>query len=147
MHYCFDCSFSVTFVLFHCSTEVHSEHHSGQGYVWQVVGGPDSQCQPHLLHFHYCYLRLFFLLNFLFHCFIVLQRYILNTTVGSGTFGKWWVDQIPSASRIPISFPLQWNLWITALRNEDILWNKDTSSGPKLLFRVHIALWNEDTCE
>jgi hypothetical protein len=42
---------------------------------------------------------------------------------------------------------LQWNLWIATLRNEDILWNKDTSSGPKLLFSVQIALWNEDTSE
>jgi hypothetical protein len=31
--------------------------------------------------------------------------------------------------------------------NEDILWNKDTSSGPKLLFSVQIALWNEDNSE
>jgi hypothetical protein len=42
---------------------------------------------------------------------------------------------------------VQWNLWITTLRNEDILWNKDTSSGPKVLFSVQIALWNEDTSE
>jgi hypothetical protein len=42
---------------------------------------------------------------------------------------------------------VQWNLWIATLRNEDILWNKDTSSGPKLLFSVQIALWNEDTSE
>jgi hypothetical protein len=42
---------------------------------------------------------------------------------------------------------IQWNLWIATLRNEDILWKKDTSSGPKLLFSVHIALWNEDTSE
>jgi hypothetical protein len=27
------------------------------------------------------------------------------------------------------------------------LWNKDTSSGPKLLFSVQIAPWNEDTSE
>jgi hypothetical protein len=40
------------------------------------------------------------------------------------------------------SFLIQWNLW-----NEDILWNKDTLSGPKLLFSVLIALWNGDTCE
>jgi hypothetical protein len=41
---------------------------------------------------------------------------------------------------------LQWNLWKANLRNEDVLWNnyKDTSSGPKLLFSVQIALWNED---
>jgi hypothetical protein len=37
------------------------------------------------------------------------------------------------------------NLWIPTLQNEDILWNKDTSSDPKLLFSVQIALWNEDT--
>jgi hypothetical protein len=42
---------------------------------------------------------------------------------------------------------VQWNLWIATLWNEDILWNKDTSSGPKLLFSVQIALWNEDTSE
>jgi hypothetical protein len=42
---------------------------------------------------------------------------------------------------------LQWNMWIAALRNEDILWNEDTSFGPKLLFSVQIALWNEDTSE
>jgi hypothetical protein len=46
-----------------------------------------------------------------------------------------------------LHFLLQWNLWIATLRNEDILWNKDTSSGPKLLFSVQIALWNEDTSE
>jgi hypothetical protein len=40
---------------------------------------------------------------------------------------------------------IEWNLWIATLRNEDILWNKDTSSGPKLLSSVQIALWNEDT--
>jgi hypothetical protein len=42
---------------------------------------------------------------------------------------------------------IQWNLWIATLRNENILWNKDTSSGLKLLFSVQIALWNEDTSE
>jgi hypothetical protein len=42
---------------------------------------------------------------------------------------------------------VQSNLWIATLRNEDILWNKDISSGPKLLFSVQIALWNEDTSE
>jgi hypothetical protein len=42
---------------------------------------------------------------------------------------------------------IQWNLWIATLRNEDILWNKDTSSGPKLLFSTQIALWNEDTSQ
>jgi hypothetical protein len=42
---------------------------------------------------------------------------------------------------------IQWNLWIATPRNEDILWNKDTSSGPKLLFSVQNALWNEDTSE
>jgi hypothetical protein len=42
---------------------------------------------------------------------------------------------------------VQWNLWIATLWNEDILWNKDTSSGPKLLFLVLITLWNEDTSE
>jgi hypothetical protein len=31
--------------------------------------------------------------------------------------------------------------------NEDILCHKDTSSGPKLLFLVQIALWNKDTSE
>jgi hypothetical protein len=41
---------------------------------------------------------------------------------------------------------LQWNLRITTLQNEGILWNKDTSSSPKLLFSVQIALWN-DTSE
>jgi hypothetical protein len=29
---------------------------------------------------------------------------------------------------------IQWNLGIATLWNEDILWNKDTSSGSKLLF-------------
>jgi hypothetical protein len=42
---------------------------------------------------------------------------------------------------------VQWNLWIAALWNEYILWNKDTSVGPKLLFSVQIALWNEDTSQ
>jgi hypothetical protein len=42
---------------------------------------------------------------------------------------------------------VQWNLWIATLWNEDILWNKDTSSGPKLLFTRRITLWNEDTSE
>jgi hypothetical protein len=42
---------------------------------------------------------------------------------------------------------VQWNLWIAPLQNEDILWNKDTSSGPKLLSSVQIAPWNEDTSE
>jgi hypothetical protein len=42
---------------------------------------------------------------------------------------------------------VQWNLWIAILWNEDILWNKDTLSGPKLLFSVLITLWNEDTSE
>jgi hypothetical protein len=42
---------------------------------------------------------------------------------------------------------VQCNLWIATLRNEDILWNKDTSSGPKLLFSVLIALWNENTSQ
>jgi hypothetical protein len=42
---------------------------------------------------------------------------------------------------------IQWNLWIATLRNEDILWNKDTLSGPKLPFSVLIALWNEDTSQ
>jgi hypothetical protein len=46
-----------------------------------------------------------------------------------------------------VSMVLQWNLWIATLQNEDILWNKDTSSGPKLPFSVQIALWNEDTSE
>jgi hypothetical protein len=42
---------------------------------------------------------------------------------------------------------LQWNLWIAALRNKDILWNKNTSSGPKLLFTEQFAPWIEDTSE
>jgi hypothetical protein len=41
----------------------------------------------------------------------------------------------------------QWNLRIATLRNEDIWRNKDTSSGPKLLFSVLIALWNDDTSQ
>jgi hypothetical protein len=43
--------------------------------------------------------------------------------------------------------PVQWNLWIATLWNEDIMWNKDTLSGPELLFSVQIALWNEDTSQ
>jgi hypothetical protein len=43
--------------------------------------------------------------------------------------------------------PIQWNLWIATLQNEDILWNKDTSPGPKLLFSMQIDPWNEDTSE
>jgi hypothetical protein len=35
----------------------------------------------------------------------------------------------------------------SSLQNEGILWNKDTSSGLKLLFLVLIALWNEDTSQ
>jgi hypothetical protein len=42
---------------------------------------------------------------------------------------------------------LQWNLWKATLENEDILWNKDTSSGPKLLNSVQIAPWKEHTSE
>jgi hypothetical protein len=42
---------------------------------------------------------------------------------------------------------VQWNLWIASLRIEDILWNKDTLPGPKLLFSMQIDLWNEDTFE
>jgi hypothetical protein len=40
---------------------------------------------------------------------------------------------------------LRWNFWITTLQNEDNLWNKDTSSDPKLLLSGLIALWNENT--
>jgi hypothetical protein len=32
-------------------------------------------------------------------------------------------------------------------KSEDILWNKNTLSGPKLLFSVQIAPWNKDTSE
>jgi hypothetical protein len=44
-----------------------------------------------------------------------------------------------------INTVIQWNLWIAALQNEDILWNKDASSGPKQLFSMQNALWNKDT--
>jgi hypothetical protein len=37
-----------------------------------------------------------------------------------------------------ITFYIQQNLWIAALRNEDILQNKDTSSGAKLLFKCKL---------
>jgi hypothetical protein len=60
-------------------------------------------------------------------------------------FFFWQFEYVPKFVHV-ISF-VQWNLWIATLRNEDILWNKDTSSGPKLLFSVQIALWNEDTSE
>jgi hypothetical protein len=42
---------------------------------------------------------------------------------------------------------LQQNLWITALRNKDISVKKGHLTGPKLLFSVQIAPWNEDTSE
>jgi hypothetical protein len=38
-------------------------------------------------------------------------------------------------------------LWIATLQNENILWNKDISSGPTLLFSEQIASFNEDTSE
>jgi hypothetical protein len=43
--------------------------------------------------------------------------------------------------------PLKWNLWLWILQNEDSLWNKDTSSCPKMSFSMQIALWNEGTSE
>jgi hypothetical protein len=35
----------------------------------------------------------------------------------------------------------------TTLQNEGILWNKDTSSGPKMFSSEHTTLWNKDTSE
>jgi hypothetical protein len=60
------------------------------------------------------------------------------------TFGLGWITN---------SYLSSFFLWCTVkpvnrtLENEDILWNKNTSSGFDLLLLVQIALWKEDTFE
>jgi hypothetical protein len=61
----------------------------------------------------------------------------------------WIKDTFGSSHGCPYvtGFAVQWNLWIATLWNGDILGNKDTCSGPKLLFSMRIARWNENTFE
>jgi hypothetical protein len=68
----------------------------------------------------------------------------VNSYVQKKQFGASWSSLI-SQDGMSLLYIIQWNLWIATLRNEDILWNKDTSSGPKLMFSMRIALWYEDT--